>query len=51
MCGRLRTVNGSRGFRRTANNSRSGERTGAVAALLAKLTKYPESTADNSAMS
>jgi hypothetical protein len=36
---------------RAANNSQSGERTGAVTALLAKLTKYLETTADNDGMS
>jgi len=51
MCGRLCSVNGSCGLRRTANNSQSGEPTGAVAAFLPKLTKYPGTTADNSAMS
>jgi hypothetical protein len=34
-------------LRRTANNSQSGERTGAVAALLPELTKYPGTPVDN----
>jgi hypothetical protein len=38
-------------LRRTANNSQSGERAGAVAALLPELTKYPGTPVHNLFMS